>query len=474
MFANILEGFKHDLTVEDKNFYKLMLACFIGSIFIFTSFFMPICAYVALIVFLGIAFFAKSLNKVYVLLFTLPFYNVFRCNTEQITFCAYILAFVFVLLFFEFVVDLIKKKRKLNIKNTIIFGVLAIFFILPIGEYSIMNALRLELGIGVIYLCIENKDKLNYKQMVFSLLFSLLYASILSFARYFSPHLSTFLTPFVSYIGNLYRFCGLAFDPNYFGVEVMLLIACITQLYIQNKINYLFYPSMLLLTAFGVLTVSKSFFLVFMIYVILTVIACLTKVKTSQKAKNLLLAFAVIFLVALLIFGRFIHVIFERFTELSAINVSGNDSAINHITTGRSDLWLLYLEDWSSKDVGQILFGLGNNQPYLITNEGQQAMHNVYIEVLYHFGIIGFCLVFGIIIYALISYIRRKEVNFFNYMPLICMLVILFSINSFISYRPYLIVIMLIISFTQEYEVVKEVAEENKDNGEVINNNTGI
>lgn len=472
---------KSDLSMPDQNFYKLMFFCFLGCLCIVAGFYFPFICYIGLAFFFVVALFQKGIERVYILLFTLPFYNVFRCSTEQITFCAFLFAFVVILISIEYVIQIIKKQKNINIKNAIVFGILMLFFILPIGSFSIMNSLRLELGLVLIYLCWEYREKLNFKQIVFSLFFGLSLACILNPIRYVNAHLNEFLTPFYSYIGNFYRFCGLAFDPNYFSVEVILLITCFTQLYMKNKINYIFYPVMMFLSIVGILTVSKSFLIVFMLYVVLSIIGCVIKWKSNVRAKYLLTVFIVLSMCLVLAFSKFIGVIVQRFTDMSAIDVNGNDNVMNHITTGRSDLWTMYLKKWLGGGFLAILFGYGNNQPYLTTNDGVQAMHNLYIEVLYHFGLVGFVLVFGFVLYALISYISKNKINYFNFIPLICVMIILFSINSFISYRPAFIVITLMFSFsqilveqTEKKNILSKKQKKIGGDNEIINNHTSL
>ena len=108
--------------------------------------------------------------------------------------------------------------------------------------------------------------------------------------------------------------------------------------------------------------------------------------------------------------------IFKVMTE--RFQSTGGD--INKLTTGRFDLWISYIEY------------LIINPKYLILGKGigagilGKAAHNTYVELLYHFGVLGTAFFISVLKqFRMLSYTNIKR-NMMNYSVLVCILIMYF------------------------------------------------
>ncbi len=442
---------KRDFVVEDKGFYKIMSVGVILSLLTLVSFWWAPMVYIVLTLACIALIFIKSIRKVYLLIFLLPFYNVLRYNPSDLVLSSYLLAFTIFLLGIRFLIQLLKKEKTIDLKVTILFFCLIVYMWLPISSFNIMNSLRLTCTFSMLYLCYVNRKELDFKSLVFSLLFGTIIASFFSLFRCCSVRLDLFLPKFENYVyeGGV-RFSGLISDPNCFAVEVILLIATITQLYFTKKIGRLVYfPIIVLLSILGFLTVSKAFFVSLVCFLLLCFIYILMSNKNGKKKWLKMICFFCFLAFLFLIGIRYYIAIIKRF-DSSYIDILGDDSQskLNSITTGRLDIWIAYLKDIFSS-LKNIFFGHGIGAEALFIKDGFVAVHNFYIEILYCCGIIGTLLMIAL---ALILYLRdprKLKRPFVNFIPLATLAIMQFSLNGLVQYRPYIIIIILAYSLNQ-------------------------
>ena len=104
---------------------------------------------------------------------------------------------------------------------------------------------------------------------------------------------------------------------------------------------------------------------------------------------------------------------------------------LNALTTGRFNVWV-YNFEYFGEHPWQFLFGKGINSP-LINNKGH---HNVYIEMLWHLGLIGELMVFALL--AQICHIvpRKAKRNPMNYCVLLCPAVMYFFLSVLFYFDP--------------------------------------
>ena len=181
----------------------------------------------------------------------------------------------------------------------------------------------------------------------------------------------------VSKFSDATRFKGLFSDPNYLGSYLLSAIGILGQLFVAKRIKIsLFVALLAILTFGGIVSYSKSFFLAFIAIIILLIISLWNQ---GNKKWAFLLLVAFVIAGAYAVQGLFsdVNIILDRFSQ---------DADVNDLTTGRSMLWAKYADNIIS-DIG-VFFGNGLDAPLLV-----QGAHNLYLETMYHVGVIGMFLI---------------------------------------------------------------------------------
>ena len=159
--------------------------------------------------------------------------------------------------------------------------------------------------------------------------------------------------------------------------------------FLKDKKFWLRVVCLFALVVIGLFTMSKAFLLVSalaVLYMLITII-----VKYRLKSLWFILVFACLLVVVCLVFKDYISSILSRFVAYDSYN-----ELLSKMTTGRSELWVMYLKDFSSS-VWKILFGVG----LLTTDLIAKGPHNVFIYFLYRVGVLGvLMLILLIITYA--------------------------------------------------------------------------
>ena len=114
------------------------------------------------------------------------------------------------------------------------------------------------------------------------------------------------------------------------------------------------------------------------------------------------------------------EIILERFTESGA-----GGSAINSLTTGRTDIWIDYL-DYFIRHPLKTLFGSGMCG---FAEVHGRAAHSTYIEMLFHLGIVGSLLLTASMKNIFREYHIRHKYSFANR----CIPISLFILYAFLS-----------------------------------------
>jgi len=176
------------------------------------------------------------------------------------------------------------------------------------------------------------------------------------------------------------RFCGFYGDPNFYTAQITAALAGGLVLLLreqQRRRIVVLVVLELLLIYCGLLSGSKSFVLVFGVMVVLWISRLLRlKGKTGLKLTLLILAGAVaVYIATSTLFGGLIQVLITRF---------GNASNISEFTTGRTELWITYLEELLT-DGKLLLLGQG----FTNVKVAGRASHNTLIQMVYQLGLIG-------------------------------------------------------------------------------------
>ena len=173
----------------------------------------------------------------------------------------------------------------------------------------------------------------------------------------------------------LTRFSGLYMNANYYSMEVSLALAAHIVLY-KNKESTLAETLLFgsILTVFGVMSQSKTF-VISLVLILLFLFSY--QVRKDPRTLVLLAAGAALAFVFRDRLAGILGKNFSRFFELQEDSTSLSD-----VTTGRSDIWALYLRTiFANPNV--MLLGAG------IEVQLHVAPHNAFIEMLFDLGIVG-------------------------------------------------------------------------------------
>lgn len=177
---------------------------------------------------------------------------------------------------------------------------------------------------------------------------------------------------------SITRFRGLYKDPNYYSTLLAVGLALLCKLKESGRIGILrFLIYGLAFTIFGILTYSKSFFLIF---ILIGGIYIIWQFWSKRVFKGVFVASVVVIAGLFLLLSEN-----SPFAVVIARLTSGK--TFSDLTTGRSDLFILH---WNaiSKNLLTLLFGLGFRAP-----EIENGPHNLYLEITYYTGIVGLTLI---------------------------------------------------------------------------------
>lgn len=205
------------------------------------------------------------------------------------------------------------------------------------------------------------------------------------------------------------RFRGFTSHENSLAVFAILYMAFYLVLFFKRKICAIeFYLIEFILAVLGLATKSKMFLV---LLVLLLICYFIKEFQRGRKtALKQLLAFAVFICIFGLLFYSKFEEIFNRFTDYF-----NEGSFFDMITTGRISIWKHYINLWCESPL-KIIFGIGGSYQDAYINYS----HNQYLEVLCKYGVVGFSLIFLLIIYFMLITKRQFKCKLENYLPMIC------------------------------------------------------
>ncbi|MBO5323390.1 MAG: O-antigen ligase family protein [Oscillospiraceae bacterium] len=224
---------------------------------------------------------------------------------------------------------------------------------------------------------------------------------------------------------GIMRFHGLIGDPNYYMTMLIVGLALLTKLKEAGEINRVLFIAMgVAMTALGVLTYSKTFFLTFVLFGVVYII-------WQFRNKNIFLG---IFLVAaVMIAAEFL--LFSEDSPFAVVlsRLRGSED-FNDLTTGRAGVYVACLKA-ICRDPLTFFFGYG----FSVLN---QDPHNIYLEITYYCGVVGFVLI--VVFFASVISILRRQTQqvaeqgmIGKYVTLLMVLVLYFTLNGMFMVEVY-------------------------------------
>jgi len=205
-------------------------------------------------------------------------------------------------------------------------------------------------------------------------------------------------------------------DPNYCALFLLLTLAILCTLYYHKQIKTEFWLLFVPIAALGFFTYSKSYFLCFAALILFLIIFVLFP---KHKVWATLSIIALGALLVLVFSGKIetVNIIFDRFKE-------------EDLTTGRLELNRIYL-DYIWKNPVTMFFGEGLGAPTL---DRGHIVHNLYIESLFSFGMVG-CGLYLLVLGLGIGTLKAKSQNVASCLPMIFVMVMYFFLAGITSYE---------------------------------------
>lgn len=356
----------NNLTKSDNRKY-IVLMCFLLVILILgratnNAFFY---------IFVGVSLMIFTLSSVMdcflLLLFLLPFAPILKVNPGQMSF--------FTILFFIVVLRMVIAKKSFHTNVVLLLILFTIYCIAFSGLSKIATIITIIAGMIMLYYL--RTTQVNVTSVIIAFSSGIIGASVLVLVKDLFPIMNTFIVDAVikfdsgSYTNRFAAFQG---NPNYYTLDISIILSAIIAVMYYKHARYL-YMYLIILSIFGLMSVSKSFLLSLILLMFLWFILSLR--QGIKKVTKLLIILVVSGVLVYLCAYDYINAYLFRFAK-------DNQASLSGITTGRADIWELYIGEIFN-NVKIFLFGNGLNTVI----EGGRAAHNTYLESLFSLGILG-------------------------------------------------------------------------------------
>ena len=313
-----------------------------------------------------------------ILLFFLPFASLLKLRPGMISFYTVALLIVYVI----YVIKGVKNIHVYHMVPGLALMALALV-VKTLYGYSIDNDFILFFaGVLLFPFCKrELGEKYDFYYLTICFVTGIVVAAIAARFLIVFPSISQYIRQ-IEYPG-IVRYSGFYSDPNFYSAHITAALGGVLMLMLntleKRRIMWLVILAVFLIYC-GFLGVSKSFFVITVALVLFWLIALmLQKGKVTIKITILLtLSVGVVFLLASTIFTDQVAMLLMRLSQ-------GN--SFSDFTTGRTELWGKYLHAFF-EDPKLLLFGKGLS-PTLVNG---RSAHNIVIQVVYQFGLVGLLL----------------------------------------------------------------------------------
>lgn len=453
-----LRGVKMNAKNEKAKITDIFTGLTIVVAFLVGHLYFPPMLYIAAI--LTIALYAFNYKNIIALtVFFIPLARIMKFSPEAMT----VLGIATII---SLCIMLFNNKMQLGATELLI-GVMFLILLLiknTVGEFGFpFSYIRIALLLVLLPQCLDyyKKGKLSFNLQATAVMAfaGICTSSLIGIIWAEDPRLTNYIaTEDIYYVGVTIfnRFCGLSSDPNYFSSLVLFSTALQLTCLINTKRSiYMIYA--VILSAIGILTLSKMFLLLIALTWCVSIMVIMTdksfSVKKQSKKGKILLLFSIGIVAFAVYFVRsgYFDVIVSRF---------GYEGA-SSITTGRSDIWKAYVLEISSS-IKTMFLGSATNAETV----GVHVTHNTPIQILWKLGIVG---VFVVLVWYVALHIRTKRMtlaahinpNKMTIILLLAQILPLFALDKFFfdEFYWYYIVYLLIRMNISDSIFVFEVKE---------------
>ncbi len=351
---------------------------------------------------------SKEEDAMCMLVFLLPFSNIFKLSPSAQTFYTYIILFY---VLYKMIVS-----RKIY-KNFLVLltSLILIIVIQAFSSFDLFRSIKLIANVLLIYIAMKLDPEKSHKGIFLSFVFGVVASSLLSIPGLL-PNLSNYVS--VKDLGLesgwLTRFSGMYGDPNYYSINVIVSMCILVLMWHKREINpFMAVGLCAILVYFAVITYSRSAFLMLALPLILFLYS---NMKSKKYVLTVIFGIGAVYLAVFVLAGKIqiLETVLSRFTEESG-----------DVTSGRTDLWGSYLSLFLAEPLS-FLFGRGLGAELV----GGKAPHNTYIDFLYYLGLVGMVLYILAVSAIQRTAIKIKKRNIFNYSLFICIGVMYFFISE--------------------------------------------
>lgn len=376
------------------------------------------------------------------MIFILPLANIFKMEPGSQSFFTYVLLL--------YVINFVFRLKKINI-ILLLFVIYMTSMEILTDTISIPRTIKFVSGLLMLHYVISKVDlESNHKALFKRYILGVIIASSIAYLNFSFFNVSRYLSIQELGIrygyGDMTRFTGLDTDPNYYAVSIIVSLCLIVLLYYRQEINVVSAViQAAFLVFFALLTYSKSVFLMMSFPIAFLVIA------NHRKKRYVLQIILIIIGVATMIYAaagkiQAVNIILTR------ILVNTN---LNGITTGRIDLWISYCQ-YLGDNIIKAIFGVGLGADY--APNVNRAVHNAYIEAIYHLGVIGFVWLAVVLRSSYAKYGKSLKKNILNYSVLVCVLTMYLFLNELFYYdAPFHFLLAFVVMNTNYNLTSKEI-----------------
>ena len=345
-----------------------------------------------------------------VLLFFLPFSALLKISHGSISF--YTIGLMCVYLIY-----LVLGSKNIDIRHFIpAFFIIALTMIVKVSNgFSFENNYFLFITTLLVlpFLKREINDKYDLYELTFCFVFGIVLAATTSRFLISNANITEFIATFD--IHGSIRYAGFYGDPNFYSAHITAALSGVLLLLLELN-SFKRMVTLILMAATllycGLLSVSKSFFLIVVCLLLLWIARILfQKGKVSFKLTVVFLSFiAVIFLLCSTVFADALDLIVARF---------GSDNTISDFTTKRTDIWINYFNHFEEHPI-VLLFGNGYSNSAMVYGK---AAHNTIIQLIFQFGIVGCLFLATWFVYFVKSFVNSFTIQLQSFLSLSIVLI---------------------------------------------------
>jgi|LSQX01.2.fsa_nt_gb hypothetical protein len=330
-----------------------------------------------------------------------------------------------------------------KVKSSFVLYFLITVLMLTLGLFSagIDTALKVvsfAAGVCFVGLVISDTKEYDVRAIIRIFSFGIIVSSLVFLMIDYLPGISRYIiseTYFVNAGVRQERFSGLINNPNHYTLSVNLVCMALLSYLVAKKARFIDVVFLIFLLIFGIYSLSKSFVFGLMVSIVISFVYLLRH-NPARWVKIGVMGFVVSAIVLQFIDTEYIKTLVDR------VLISDSQD-INSYTTGRYAIFKMYLF-YLSENVRVLILGNGMFNPL------ERESHNLFIEMIYSFGIVGTLFIVGTYLNLSRAGLKVRKLgrrSILNYAPLLVFLLRGFAINIITSvmFPAYLIIITLFI-----------------------------